>query len=227
MPWQPRKLPATKKLLLAAADKSPPLLTLLSRLLPEPFPAVEQQHWNDEYESGEWDRLWDIVEAPHNHVIAGYCRQLHPQPTVLDVGCGQGVLHAILRTFGYRRYVGIDISPAAIAYASAKADDKTSFLATDARRFETDDRFDVIILNEVLYYFPEPVELVRHLARFLAPDGFIIISMCQVGFREALSKQVLWRDLDGGFATVHQLSMYDSDVITRTIKVLSPSRGLN
>jgi 2-polyprenyl-3-methyl-5-hydroxy-6-metoxy-1,4-benzoquinol methylase len=222
----PRQLPhllTVKKLLLAATDRSPWLLALLSRLLSLHRPQVGQPHWNDEYARGQWDRLWDIVEAPHNHVIAGYCRHLRSHASVLDVGCGQGVLHAILRTFGYRRYVGIDISPAAIAHANTSRDRRTSFLATDARRFQTDEQFDLIVLNEILYYFAEPRALVSHLARFLAPDGFIIISMCQWGFREALRQQAMWRDIGLGFGTVHLLSMSDDRGYTHIIKVLRPS----
>jgi 2-polyprenyl-3-methyl-5-hydroxy-6-metoxy-1,4-benzoquinol methylase len=224
MPWQLRCMLTLKKLLLAATDRSPWLLALLSRLLPEHCPPAEQQHWNDEYVSGQWDWLWGIVEAPHNHVIAGYCRHLRPHAAVLDVGCGQGALHSILRTFGYRRYVGIDISPAAIAHASTSADQHTSFHATDARRFQTDEQFDLIVLNEVLYYFPEPLAAVSHLARFLSPDGFMTISMYQISFRDALRKQVLWRDIGLEFETVHKLSMSDGRGFGRIIKVLQPSR---
>lgn len=223
---QLRHMLTVKKLLLAATNRSPWLLALLSRVLPDHCPPVEQQHWNDEYANGQWDRLWDIAEAPHNHVIAGYCRHLRPQAAVLDVGCGQGALHSLLRTFGYRRYVGVDISPAAIAHANAKTDQHTSFLAIDARRFQTDEQFDLIVLNEVLYYFPEPLALVSHLAGFLAPDGFMIISMYQISvcFRDALRKQVLWRDIGIGFETVHKLSMSDSRGIGHIINVLQTSR---
>jgi 2-polyprenyl-6-hydroxyphenyl methylase/3-demethylubiquinone-9 3-methyltransferase len=224
MAWPLRSILAVKKLLLAVTDRSPRFLALLSRLLPEHCPPVEQQHWNEEYASGQWDWLWDIVEAPHNHVIAGYCRHLRPQAAVLDVGCGQGALHSILRTFGYRRYVGIDISPAAIASANTRTDQNTSFLAIDARRFQTDAQFDLILLNEVLYYFPRPLALVSHLAGVLAPDGYVIISMYNVSFRDALRKQLLWRDIGIGFETVHKLSMSDGRGFGRIIKVLRPSR---
>jgi 2-polyprenyl-3-methyl-5-hydroxy-6-metoxy-1,4-benzoquinol methylase len=37
--------------------------------------------------------------------------------------------------------------------------------------------FDIIVFNEILYYFPDPHEQLRRYQRYLAPQGLFIISM--------------------------------------------------
>jgi len=151
---------------LTAGIRWSPLLNLLSRLLPSKNAPVPD--WDDEYASGGWDWLSNIGQAPHNYVIAGYCRHLMPQATILEVGCGQGTLHAILHQIGYRLYVGIDVSEFAIRRAASRTDDRTRFFVAQGECFETDERFDIIVLNEVLYYFRRPMAVIAHLSALFA-----------------------------------------------------------
>jgi SAM-dependent methyltransferase len=210
----------TKYALLAASTRWPLLLNVLVRLLP-PGDALAGD-WDTEYASGGWDWLADLGQVPHNFVIAGYCSRLRPQAAILDVGCGEGTLHAILRQLGYRLYVGIDISAAAVERVAARTDERTRFLVVDGERFETNDRFDIIVLNEVLYYSRQPLRVIAHLSTLLAPDGLFIISMCQAGFRDALRKQLIWRDIGAGYQVLKQISLDDGGGLPRIIKVIHP-----
>src|SRR5581483_3607115 len=74
--------------------------------------------------------LPQFSEDAHHQVVAGYAHALKPNARLLDVGCGEGTLNAALRRFGYRRYLGIDISPVAIAKAQRLADADTAFMAS-------------------------------------------------------------------------------------------------
>lgn len=210
-------------MLLAMSARSGLLLDVLSRLLPPRQTAPpDRDRWNDEYQNSGWDWLSDVGQTPHNYVIAGYCIRLRPRPAILDVGCGEGVLHGILGRLGYQRYVGIDLSAAAIERVASKSDDSTRFLVSEAESFTTNERFDIVVLNEVLYYFADPMQVLSHLSMHLAPEGLFVVSMCQAGVRDALSKQRIWRGIDRGHRLVTELSLEDGSGLPRIIKVIQP-----
>jgi SAM-dependent methyltransferase len=89
------------------------------------------------------------------------------RPGVLDVGCGDGTLYRRLRSHGYSRYVGIDLSPRAVALAAADA----RFCMADATAYRPEGPFDAIVFNEILYYLHQPVAEVARYAESLAGGG--------------------------------------------------------
>ena len=210
----------TKSLLVSLACSWTPLAKILSRMFPYPENAVNMvRPWEQEYAAGGWDWLNSITEMPHNYVIAGYVSRLKPGGTILDVGCGKGVLHSILRGQGYKRYTGIDPAPSAIQAAMPFSDGHTQFVVADARTFETDERFDVIILNEVLYYFADPLAVIRHLERFLVDDGIFIVSMADASIRDALAKRQIWSHIQREYAPREQISLFHNAGLPRKIAV--------
>src|SRR5262245_50731925 len=68
--------------------------------------------WESQYRNRYWDFLTGLEEVPHYSVIAGYLRFLKPGGSVLDVGCGEGILQTCFGSGAYSRYVGIDWSEA-------------------------------------------------------------------------------------------------------------------
>jgi 2-polyprenyl-3-methyl-5-hydroxy-6-metoxy-1,4-benzoquinol methylase len=141
------------------------------------FQAYSPRRWEREYRTDKWRYMQGLPELARYSVVVGYVQHLAPQGAVLDLGCGEGILQQRLGRSNYARYVGVDISRIAIAAASARADQKTQFLCADASRYEPGGRFDVIVLNEVLYYFSDPLSVLQHYERFLAPAGAFVISM--------------------------------------------------
>lgn len=212
-----------KSLLMTAACGWHPLAGPLSRVFPGGGNADAERPWEQEHPQGGWKWLSGISEAPHNYVIAAYVRHLKPDAAILEVGCGAGVLHSILRREGYRRYVGIDLSPTAIKSASTSVDAHTQFLVSDVSAFRTEEHFDVIILNEVLYCFPDPGAELDKLANLLRPDGVFIISMSRAGFGDALAKQKLWRDVHRKNGLVEEISLHYPAGLPRTVAVFRPS----
>jgi 2-polyprenyl-3-methyl-5-hydroxy-6-metoxy-1,4-benzoquinol methylase len=135
------------------------------------------EDWNREYTSGLWKRLEDMDELGHYSVIAGYAGSVAPR-TLLDIGCGHGVLAGHLKIIPYQRYLGIDLSEQAVNEASRRhGDQRTFFEAFDAREFRSDQFFDLIIFNECLYYLGTPRETIRSYSMLLAPGGKMIVSM--------------------------------------------------
>lgn len=64
-------------------------------------------------------------------------------------------------------------------------------MRADAAEYESDERFDVIVFNECLYYFDDPVALVRKYERLLRDDGVFIVSMYGVDRTERLWPSLL------------------------------------
>jgi ribosomal protein L11 methyltransferase len=101
---------------------------------------------------------------------------VHPGTTVLDVGCGSGVLSVVACVLGASSAVGIDIAPAAVAVTQANAQangvgDRVSVCTTPLA--EVDGRYDLVLANILA---PALIELAPHLRRVLAPRGTLIIS---------------------------------------------------
>jgi hypothetical protein len=88
-----------------------------ARLRPYRKPDISQEQWEQEYREGCWSYLQNARELAHYSMIIGYYTHYRPGGSLLDVGCGEGVLQRRLRALGYARYLGIDSSEEAIARA--------------------------------------------------------------------------------------------------------------
>lgn len=181
-----------------------------------------KESWDQEFLTGHWRCLESVGELGHYSLIVGYASALAPQ-TILDVGCGQGVLAGHLKPVPYRRYLGIDFSPDAVGKASnLHADARASFSVADARAFDSQEVFDLIVFNECLYYFGNPAEIIRKYVKNLAPNGKVIISMFA-----APENIAVWRLLQ------HELVVEDAVTVKNhksgrswTVKCLAPGPTL-
>lgn len=213
-----------KAVLLHGAREFPPAEQVMSRLLKKrPHDRMEAEAWEDQYNSGHWDFLGSITEASRFAVIADWRERLKPGGSVLEIGCGAGHLCRAMRRAGYERYLGIDISQTAIARAEAElGDDRTRFRAGDAATMEIEERFDVVILNEVLNYFLDPRGFVRRLHGNLLPGGVLIISLSQSNLRDGLSKLAIWRAIDPDHQVIEEVSLHRQPWPIWIIKALKP-----
>lgn len=202
-------------------------LRTLTALRPIDRTEFNSARWEPEYREGGWDWLWNSREAIHHQVIAAYCKPLQGKAAILDIGCGEGVLHDALRGVGYGRYVGIDLSETAIGRAARFADAQTQFMVAKAETFESTERFDLIVINECLYYLEEPPSLLARLAGLLEPDGAFVISMAMGNLNEGLLMLNLWRDLERDFAVRDEISLLHDGGPVRIIKTLQPRQPMS
>lgn len=153
---------------------------------------IPRSLWEQQYGSGHWDFLHALAELGRFSVAIGYIRELKPEGAVLDVGCGEGLLYKRLQPRS-SPYLGIDISESAID--KARASGGGTFVSADAEQFVGNDTYDVIVFNESLYYFTDPVRTVARYARSLRPDGIIIVSTCVASRRARAILRALKRTL--------------------------------
>src|SRR4051794_2763832 len=106
------------------------------------------------------ERLLDLVGE---HVPLG---------RLLDVGCGHGLLLDEARARGYA-VLGLELSRAAARHARDALGLDVRELALEG--FESPERFDVVVLADVLEHLEDPADAVERCARLLAPGGVLCV----------------------------------------------------
>jgi len=157
--------------------------------VPKPWAEGEKIPWNDpdfsrrmlnEHLSQEHDaasRRFEIIDEHvkwiHNQVLKG-------NPTrILDLGCGPGLYTNRLARLGHR-CVGIDFSPASIAYAREQAEEaglECTYIQQDIRTADYGDEYGLVmsIFGEFNVFRPgEARGILEKACRALVPNGFLL-----------------------------------------------------
>ena len=102
---------------------------------------------------------------------------------ILDIGCSQGIISLLLGEQG-KKVKGIDIQPEAIEFAEgllrneyAHVGECVEFECTDFMLYESDIKYDCIIITEVLEHLEEPDKFLEKAVSFLKPGGKMVISV--------------------------------------------------
>lgn len=140
------------------------------------------------YTDGRWAYMNGPAESHRYSIIAGCCDYyVSNDRTILDVGCGEGILQRRLR---YTNYIGVDMNPQAITLARSSENENTKFVLAEAERFQPDAAYDVIIFNESLYYIPNPIGVFNRYRAFLKQAGIMIVCMFQTNLARKLWKEL-------------------------------------
>lgn len=184
-------------------------------------PVPSREMWESQYKNGDWARLNDLCEQAHNAVVLSYITHLRPESAILEVGCGEGSLLRRLKQVGYRNYTGIDISDLAIGGCRQFSDEKTVFLPCDAESYVPDAVFDIVVLNECIYYFAQPVITLQRYAEYLTPGGLFVISLF-----DKVRTRPIRRRLKATFSLVDETLVSNSKGTWHCL-VLSPKQPSN
>ncbi len=97
---------------------------------------------------------------------------------ILDLGCGGGLLSEAMTNRG-ADVIGIDASLKTIEIAKKHAKEqnlKIKYINTDIESFDHKEKFDAVICFELIEHVPDPNELIKHMSRFIKPNGKLFLS---------------------------------------------------
>ena len=104
-------------------------------------------------------------------------------PRILDVGCSEGVLEILLARKGFN-VTGVDINAETLAFARdllarepEEVRSRVRFVHGDlAQARLLDDRFDTLVMGELLEHLEDPQTLLNRSLDLIRPDGRVIIT---------------------------------------------------
>jgi SAM-dependent methyltransferase len=175
-----------------------------------------------------WDRYRSRNAYYHRTQRALFRTYIPEGLTVLEIGCATGdVLAAVRPEHG----LGIDLSPGMVARAQAKHP-HLSFIEADGVFFDTEARFDCIILNNLLEYVEDIQGLFENCRRLLTPRGRILITtlnplwtpVLSMGTRMGLSTPDAQRSFVTGQDASNLLSLNGFEVVKLVRRMLLPKQ---
>lgn len=128
--------------------------------------------------TGEYYAFEDV-----NHTVVEALARLRASwpaaPSLLDVGCGRGLLADAARRLNYR-VTAIESHPVALAAARDRVDEVLPVDLCDRKAVSAalgNRKFDTILLADVLEHLPDPLAVLRFYRGFLDPGGRVVISL--------------------------------------------------
>jgi len=205
---------------IAGLDRKSPVLELRQHAR-----ATELGAYFDQV-AGQWDAYRARNPYFHGQIRNLFKAHVQPGSAVFEVGCATGVL---LSAVAPQRGIGIDLSARMIEIAKAKHPQLT-FLCADGATFDTAERFDVIVLNNVLEYLDDIQGLFQNLRRLLNRRGRLLIStlnplwspLQRAGARLGISTPDTQRNFVTAVDTKNLLELNGFEVVRLTRRMLVP-----
>jgi len=104
-------------------------------------------------------RFGKLIENEFSKFFSDFCKYLHKQGHILEIGCGYGFnIETWAKVYEKARFVGIDIDPQGTKFAQKLVkqrnwNDRIKILNISTNKYAhtTKDKYDLIILNQVLH----------------------------------------------------------------------------
>jgi len=165
-----------------------------------------------------------LAERAANHLLTELRLAGLTQGTVVDLGCGSGILARSLSEAGYD-VLGADISPAMIALAQAEAP-RARIVQASLYDVELPAAVGVSATGEALNYATDPragpaafERLVRQVHEALVPGGVFIFDVSVHGRSGPTGVRQQFHDRDGWSVVVREVE--EDDRLTRDITTFS------
>jgi 2-polyprenyl-3-methyl-5-hydroxy-6-metoxy-1,4-benzoquinol methylase len=143
--------------------------------------------------------------------------------TVLDVGCGNGVLGEYLKKNGVERVAGIEIAEKAARNASSVLDEVlTGNIESMDLPFDHKS-FDCVVCADVLEHLVDPWCVIGKLKKLVKPGGCIVASIPNIGFHRVVRNLLKgqWRYEDAGVLDRTHLRFFTLEGIKELFEVNS------
>ncbi len=137
----------------------------------------------------DYDRQNKKYELKHNKAVENTIKYIENNQTVLDFGCGYGLITANIA--GYVKSVhGIDISSEMIGIASKKAEEHNikNVIYTKSTIFDDtlkEESFDVILAYNILHLLDNIQETLIRINKLLKPGGLLISETVCLGEKKS------------------------------------------
>lgn len=146
------------------------------------------KHWkrkfkfNSQYRRGKWAKLGSDHESVRYHQIDAFLHLFKPK-SILDLGCGDGILNRRMTYDGFDYFLGIDYAKESIKMAESQNFPKAEFQTRGLLDFTPPQNFDTIILNEAFYYIHDTKKnkVISTILNHLKKDGKLIVSIFREG----------------------------------------------
>ncbi|WP_415374493.1 class I SAM-dependent methyltransferase [Patiriisocius sp. Uisw_017] len=143
-----------------------------------------KMRWNKQYRNGRWDSLESEKEIKRYQKIIDSINIHAPKnPSIMDIGSGDGVLTLRMQEVPYSYFLGLDFSKVSIEKAQVRNFPNAEFKTADAITYQPEQKFDVIVFNEAFYYIPDTKkqEVLDRMIASLTQNGIIITSIYREG----------------------------------------------
>ena len=165
-------------------------------------PTLRRWSFDEKFRTGQWnfsgEASRELANAVERYVEGG---------DILMLGCGTAAITHALKPDCFNSFLGVDLSKEAIARANLGSSDKIRFEHGDMLRFKTDQKFNVILFSESLYYLKpwQRQPMLRRSTSMLRSRGHIIVTISQPS-RFAGVLQMIRRD----FSIIEDRTFSDS-----------------
>ena len=124
-----------------------------------------------------WLEMEDSTRSPLQPAVAALAG-VAPGSSVLDLGCGLGVMVPTYLELGAARVMGVDISEQMVRLASQRWQDeeRVEFVAGDAACLSFAGAFDSVVIYNAYPHFMDRPALVEMCWRALAPGGRFVVA---------------------------------------------------
>ncbi len=139
------------------------------------------EKYNRHYREGSESYFIDptsLLDHGKNRVPI-WMRNLSRELRILDAGCADGYMLAVLRHAGFERLTGVDISEEMASLARKRLGNDAIIVTSPINNFleKSQQDFDIILLHHVIEHLPrdEGIELLTLIHQRLTPGGYLSI----------------------------------------------------
>jgi 2-polyprenyl-3-methyl-5-hydroxy-6-metoxy-1,4-benzoquinol methylase len=141
--------------------------------LPAFFDRMYDQRWSDDWIATEHRASYK--DAIFDDVLTALAARLPPERRrLLDVGAHAGRFIATARRAGWQAE-GLELNPKTAAFAASATGAPVH--QGNVHTFDADGAYDAVTLTDVLEHIPDPRVVLRRVARYLAPGGWIAVKV--------------------------------------------------
>ncbi len=154
----------------------------------------------------------EVCRHTHEQYIK---KHIKPGQQMLEVGCGGGFTLKLFKDWGLE-VMGVETS--SISQAFAQKTFGVEVVNTPLEEFNTDKKFDIILLNHVLEHFVEPNIAMVKLKSLLKPGGILYVRVPDIDSYDRIAFGKKWP----AYAHYHI-----SNFSAKSLRVIYEKHGLN